>query len=120
MLYSSCDLGTFEFCAQLLLGGSTQFSLFDAARFLLFLRVAILYGKNSYQRLILDCLLLKRNSYCCFTVSNNTVQVFNKTGYKSQYYKILITLVFLVLSFLLFISFFGGKHNCLQAKSRNK
>ena len=42
---SSCDLGTFKFCAKLLLGCSRQISLFNAANFLLFLRVAISTGK---------------------------------------------------------------------------
>ena len=37
---SSCDLGTFEFYAKLLPGCPSKFSLFNAANFLLFLRVA--------------------------------------------------------------------------------
>ena len=60
--------GNFEFCAKLLLGCSSQFSLIRAASFLL-VRVAI-----------------------------------------SE----------IVLSFLLFIPFPGGKHSCLHAKSRYK
>ena len=40
VMQSSCDLGTFELCAKLLLGCSSQFSLFKATSFLLF-RVAI-------------------------------------------------------------------------------
>ena len=43
MIKSSYDLGTFVFCAILLLGCSSQFSLFRAASFHLFLRVAIFY-----------------------------------------------------------------------------
>ena len=43
-MYSSYDLGALEFCAKLLLGCSSQFSLFNAANFLLF-RVVILKEK---------------------------------------------------------------------------
>ena len=69
VMQSSCDLRTFEFWAKLLLGRSSQFSLFNAANFLLLLRVAIFYGENNYQWLIIDCFLLKWKSIFCFTVS---------------------------------------------------
>ena len=58
---SSCDLGTFEFCAKLLLGCSPQFSLFRAASFFLFL-VAISTGKV-FQRLIFDCRFIKESDW---------------------------------------------------------
>ena len=54
VMQSSCDLETFEFCAKLLLGCSSQFSLFIAASFLLFVKVAFFYGKSSDQPSILD------------------------------------------------------------------
>ena len=44
VMLSSCDLGTFKFCAKLPLGYSLQFSLLKAASFLLF-RVAFSTGK---------------------------------------------------------------------------
>ena len=59
-MQSSCDLGTFDFCAKLLLGCSSQFSLFNAAKFLLF-RVAISYGKSIDQSVTLDYFLQKEN-----------------------------------------------------------
>ena len=48
VMQSSCDLGAFEFCVKLLLGCSSQFSLFNAANFLLF-RVVIFHGKSKDQ-----------------------------------------------------------------------
>ena len=45
LMQSSCDLGTFDFRAKLLLRCSSRFSLFNAANFLLFLRDTIFYGK---------------------------------------------------------------------------
>ena len=42
-----CDLGVLEFSAKLLLGCSSKISLFNAASFLLPLRVAIFYGKSN-------------------------------------------------------------------------
>ena len=48
IMQTSCDLGIFEFCAKLLLGCSPQFSLFKAASFLLFLRVAISIGEGHF------------------------------------------------------------------------
>ena len=54
VLYSCCDLETFEFCAELFLGCSSQFSLLSVASFLLFLRDATFYGKSSDQRLKID------------------------------------------------------------------
>ena len=53
VMHSSCDLGVVAFCAELLLGGSSQFSLFNAANLLLF-RVVIFYGKNNDHSVILD------------------------------------------------------------------
>ena len=47
---SSGDLGLFEFCANLLLGCSSQFSLLNAASFLLFIRVASFYGKSDCRK----------------------------------------------------------------------
>ena len=44
VIESSCDLGALEFYAKLPLGCSSQFSLFNAANFLLF-RVVIFSGK---------------------------------------------------------------------------
>ena len=54
VVVSSCDLGTFEFCAKLLLAFSSQFSLLRAASFRLFLKVAIFYGKSNEERLMLN------------------------------------------------------------------
>ena len=46
VMYPSCELGTFEFCAKLLLGCFSQFSLFNVANFFLFLRNTIFYRKK--------------------------------------------------------------------------
>ena len=52
VIESSCDLGAVEFCAKLLLGCSSQFSLFRTASFRLLLWVAVLYGTSDEQRLL--------------------------------------------------------------------
>ena len=49
VMYSSCDLGTFEICAKLILGCSWKLSWFNAASFFFLLRVAIFYAKSNYQ-----------------------------------------------------------------------
>ena len=46
VMYFSCDLGTFEFRAKLLLGWFSHFSLLGSASFRLFHKVAIFYGKK--------------------------------------------------------------------------
>ena len=60
-MWSSCDLGTFEVFTKLLLGRPSHFPCF-AASFLLFLKVAIFYGKSKDQLLILDYFFAERNS----------------------------------------------------------
>ena len=115
----SCDLGTFESCTKLLSGCSSQFSLFRAANhLLLFLRVAIFHGKSNDQPSISDYFLLKENQFRFL----NSVQQYNvgKQQYRAPTSVLQNhnnTCVF-VLSFLLFIPFPAGKHNCLHAKSR--
>ena len=52
-------LSIFEFRATLLLGCSSQLSLFNAASFLLFLKFADIYGKSVRQWLIIDCFSLE-------------------------------------------------------------
>ena len=54
------------------------------------------------------------------TVFNSTKYEINNTGYYHQYTKNNNNTCVFVLSFLLFIPFLGGKHNCLHAKSRYK
>ena len=115
----SCDLGTFEFCARLPLGCSSQFSLFMAANFFLF-PVVIFHGKNKDQSVILDYFCRRKINFGNLTVLINKMKGINNTGYYHQYYKITTKLVFFVLSFLLFVPFPGGKHKCLHAKSRFK
>ena len=48
--------------------------------------------------------------------NNQTVAIFIKL----QFRKATIYIIIIVLSFLLFIPFLGGKHNCLHARSRYK
>ena len=69
LMESSCDLRAFEFCAKLLLGSSSQFSLFSAAIFLLILRVATFDGKSNDQRLLFDCFFSEGKSNWVSTVS---------------------------------------------------
>ena len=57
-IWSSCDLGTFEFCVKLLLGCSSQFFLFKGARFLCFELPFV--RKKRFQWLIIDCLFYRR------------------------------------------------------------
>ena len=59
-MYSSCNLGTFEFCAKLLPGCSSQVFLLNAVNFLLF-KVAFFYGKSNDHSVILDYFLQKEN-----------------------------------------------------------
>ena len=72
LMESPCDLGTFEFCATLILVCSSQFYLFSAASFHLFSIVASSYGKRNDQQLIPDCLFTEGKSICFLTVSKNT------------------------------------------------
>ena len=59
VIYFFCDLGTLVFCARLLPRCSSQTFLLNVAGFRLFLRVAILYGKNKGQQLRLTYLFVK-------------------------------------------------------------
>ena len=45
VMLSSCDLGTFDFCSKLLLGCSSQFSLFSDASFLFSSKLPFSTGK---------------------------------------------------------------------------
>ena len=81
VMYSFCDLGTFEFCAKLLLGCS----LFSAASFLLFLKVAALYGKRNDQRLILDYLFAEGNAIWVF-INFQKYNIGNQQYWYSHHY----------------------------------
>ena len=71
VMYSSCDLRTFEFCAKLLLGCPSQFALLKAASFLSFLRVAISTGRVVFSD-------LKGKPNWCFTVFSSRNKIMNE------------------------------------------
>ena len=115
--------GSSTFCPLLLLLPSGV-SLETAANFLLFLNVAILLEGKSCQWLRLNLSLLV------------LIKVSSKSeGIKFQQFKqskkvilrrvtllkvAIVFFIIIVLSFLLFIPFLGGKHICLHARSRYK
>ena len=73
VMYSSCDLGAPEFCAKLLLGCFSQFSLFNSANFLLF-RVVISLRKSNDQSVILYYLSWKWKINLILAVLGNVVE----------------------------------------------
>ena len=100
VIYYYCDLGTIEFCAKLHLWCSSQFSLLKAGKFRLFLEVAVFYKKSNEQQFGLSYFIWRKSNCWLSKIIGQ-----NKTKRLNIISMLAITIVFLVLSFLLFIPF---------------
>ena len=98
-------------------------SLETAANFLLFLNVAMKFGEKFYQRRKLNLSLIFFTELVSLSMREKVSKNYKQSNdfYRMvQYRKATIYIILTVLLFLLFIPFFGGKHNCLHARPRYK